>query len=133
MKTMKSIVAFGLALAMCFFVSTTVMAAMATRQTVTLTYPDTDKETSQYSGTSGQGKGANSSDSTVPMNYYLKSSTGGGWSTKAYKIVAIGGSWNSNIYAASGDALYKVTMMRQPAAFPGYTYWKATGTIRTDK
>ena len=133
MKTMKSIVAFGLALAMCFFVSTTVMAAMANRQTVTLASPYTNKETNQYSGSAGQGTGVNNSDSTVPMNYYLKSSTGGGWSTKEYKIIAIGGKWNSGTYAASGDALYKVTMMRQPPAFPGYTYWKATGTIRTDK
>ena len=134
MKTMKRIIPLGAAFVLCFAVSMTAMATMANRQTITLTYPTTDKSTTQYGGVAGQGTGTNYSDSTVPMNYYLKSSTGSFWGIKESKLIVKGKSWTSSIYrAASGDNLYKVEMMRQLPAYPTSVYWKATGTIRTDK
>ena len=134
MKKGKRILALAAAFVLCFAMYVTAMAAWGDRQTITRTYPTTDKSTTQYGGVAGQGTGNNYKDSTVPMNYYFKSSKGSGWTLRESRLVASGASWSSAIYnATSGDNLFKVEMMCQPPAFPTSVYWKATGTVRTDK
>ena len=133
-KKRKRMLALAAAFALCFAMSITAMAAWGNRQTVTLTYPATDKSMIQYGGVAGQGTGNNYKNSTVPMNYYFKSSNGSGWTIGESRLVANGASWFSSIYRAkSGDNLFRVDMMSQIPAYPTTVYWKATGTVRTDK
>ena len=133
MKIIKPVFAFALAGAVCFLASPTAMAVMEERETVVLNYPNGKLESSQYFGTSGQGMGYNSKDSKIPVNYFFKTSTGGRWCISGYKLVASGGRWISPKYFPRSDTLYKISLMCQPSVFGGDKYWKAVGTIRTDK
>ena len=134
MRVIKRILILCAAFVFCFAISITTLAATANRkrETVTLTYPMVDKSTSQYSGRAGKGTGSNSTDSTVPMNFYLKKSSGTFWAPVQSKLVAKGGTWNSGQVDSSSDVLFRVDLVRQVPAYPTSVYWKATGNLYTD-